>query len=56
MRLRKPKTKAIPLRLTVETINRAKEIARAELLPYSAILRRAINEWLDAHESKRRKT
>jgi predicted DNA binding CopG/RHH family protein len=52
MKIKKPKTRAIPLRLSEDTINRTKVIARAELLPYSAILRRAIVEWLDAHEKR----
>jgi predicted DNA binding CopG/RHH family protein len=52
MKSKKPKTKSIPLRLSVDTINRVKVIAQAELLPYSAILRRAIVEWLDAYKVK----
>ncbi len=50
MKSKKPQTKIIPLRLSPDTIRQAKVIARAELLPYSAILRRAIVEWLDAHK------
>jgi hypothetical protein len=50
MKTKKPQTRVIPLRLSENTINRAKAIAHAELLPYSAILRRAIVEWLDAYK------
>ncbi len=53
MKAKKPKTKVIPLRLSVDTINRVKVIAHAELLPYSAILRRAIVEWLEARKEKK---
>jgi hypothetical protein len=52
---KKPAIKIIPLRLSADTIKRAKAIARTELLPYSAILRRAIVEWLDTYKAKGRK-
>lgn len=40
----------VPLRLPDDIIRRAKAIAEAEMVPYSIILRRAIIEWLRAHD------